>query len=299
MKSEKQFVTTSTQPEELDTSKLMLVRLEIGLFNPVRMDKKESEEVQEKHDVRGRAARVIKQLVPKDAIADLQTQAASIRQLVRSHSSVWDEQGYRLVRADRIDALRDKFKVAQDEWNILVNRFMDEWDNTKDQARETLGTLFHEGDYPSEKEIRERFVCRLRAHGIPSLGEIQNVAACYSDLMAENNERVMEAMSQARLEPLRELANLLKKASDRFHDPDAIFRNSLVENIQDFLDRQDDVVVIDDPDVEKVFKDVQAAVASYDPKNIRQDKTLRSIAADQTTKMVEQIEALVNRKLEI
>lgn len=287
--------------QTVNTANLQLVRLEVSVFDPTRTDAPTTAGVIEDNGVKGGSAtaRVVKRLVPKAEVLALAKLATETRAFIREHSTVWDEDGYRLVRANRLDGLVEGFHTRKAAFDQMADDFVARWDEIRAKAKVNLNGLFRDEDYPPASKVREKFRMKLKAHNLPDVGGLRGVCAAYDDLRAENETRIAEAIAAARLEPLRELADILKRVSDTLAVPDRIFRDTLINNLNDLLAREGDVNVTDDPQVSEAFAKARAKLSSYTPESLRKDGNVRTEAHNAAVALGAEIEALVSRKLEL
>ena len=282
---------------KFDKDTLALVQLKIRLFNPKVKDKSATAEVCADKSASYDSVGVVKAVVPKERIVKITKLASQIRMFVATHSGFWPDDGVRTIRTKRLGEFRAGFSALRDEFNQAADEFSNDWTAIRESAKMSLGQLFNEQDYPDEKTIRDRFECTIHVYALPDVGSLRDVAGCFDEIFAENETRIQAAISEARLEPLKQMATLLGHMADTLKVDDKIFRDSMVENLKDLLATEEDVVVVDDPEIKELFQKVRESVAGYTPDALRKDTTMRHKAADDAAGLVAEVGKLVNRKL--
>jgi hypothetical protein len=89
------------------------------------------------------------------------------------------------------------------------------------------------------------------------------------------------------------LYDRLQKTYEKLVQPDAIFRDSLIENITEICEILPRLNINDDTDLEQMRQDVLNKVAAFSPDTLRQDKTLRSDTASETKAIMDKMAAFM------
>ena len=102
----------------------------------------------------------------------------------KSMSLPYPEPGIRLIRQDRIDEFAAKMREFQDELAEAVETLDRHYSELRATARQRLGTLFNEGDYP------ESLATRSASVGFPSVDPPDYLRQLNPRLYAEECQRV-------------------------------------------------------------------------------------------------------------
>jgi hypothetical protein len=87
--------------------------------------------------------------------------------------------------------------------------------------------------------------------------------------------RVADAQSTAMKEVWTRLYDRVKHMAEKLADPKAIFRDTLVENLQEQCSMLSRLNFMDDPNLEALRQQVEGTLASHHPDALRNDPDLR------------------------
>ncbi len=75
----------------------------------------------------------------------------------------------------------------------------------------------------------------------------------------------------------------------RMANPEAVFRDSTITNIEELLDLIPGLNVLDDPAIEQVREAIAKSFGNLDPKGIRKDPTHRAQLADEAQAIMDKM----------
>lgn len=87
----------------------------------------------------------------------------------------------------------------------------------------------------------------------------------------------------------RRIADVVSKFHERMDDPDAVFRNSLMNNIADLVELIPGLNVLDDPDIEAIRLDMKQRLAGVDPEDVRKDPEFRQELAGEAKEILDRM----------
>jgi hypothetical protein len=76
---------------------------------------------------------------------------------------------------------------------------------------------------------------------------------------------------------------------DRLKDEDAIFRNSMITNVQELVDLLPDLNILKDPNLEDMSNELKQTLCQQDPDELRRNKIQRKQVADESRGLLDKI----------
>lgn len=272
--------------------KAMVMNLSISLWQGYRLDKEASRKVTDANGADADAARVNKHLVPKDFLAPVVTAANSVRAHFYDNTLPWRDNGDRLMtRKLYLDFIPAHEKLVG-EFEDAVALFLDEkYPQAIAKAEFRMGSLFKRDDYPTAQQLRHRFRIGLEIDAITTANDFrvaldqEHVDKVRASMEAAAEQRVNTAMQDV----WKRLAETVGYFADRMANPDAVFRDSTVQNIADLIELIPGLNVLDDPAIEEIRQSVKKSLTGIDPKEIRKDPAFREELAGEAKEIVDKM----------
>lgn len=272
------------------TERAMVMNLSISLWQGYRQDKEASRKVTDEHGAARDAARVNKHLIPKDALGPVITAANAVRSHFYSNTLPWRDNGDRLMTRKLFLTFIQAHENLVKEFDQTVATLLDDkYPSAIAQAEFRMGDLFKHDDYPRVEELRRKFRITLEIDAITTKDDFR---VQIDEEHVDKVKAAMESAAEARLQAAQ--ADIWKRLSETvsyFHErmanPDAVFRDSTVENVEDLVDLVPGLNVLDDPQIEQVRLAIKKALTGHEPKEIRKDPALRAELAGEAKQIVD------------
>ena len=271
------------------SSKAMLVKLSISQWNPAKLDKIATAEVQNNHNAKAASGRYTKNRVPKEAIKPVQKAANAARTYHAEQTLQWSDAGFRILPAANFDKYTAGMRERRDEFENAVRYFIDQYPAYIDMARYELGTLFDDKDYPSDTAIFREFNFDTRIQPLP-MAEDFRVSLRDADresIQAQIAADFQTAIEEANRGLWERLFTATKHMADKLSETDAVFRDSLVSNLCDLCQLLPDLNLTGDTRLEDMRREVQDRLCNYQPQQLRENKTERAAAATEADAIAE------------
>lgn len=273
----------------------LLVWLTISTWTARKYDKKATQEVTSSHNASSDAGRFNKLLLPGDAASykALIALAGSIRQRHYADTLAWSDEGWRCLPTANYFAYMEKYRSELQEFESAKRQFLADYPSMKADARRLLNGLYKEEDYPSTQDVAQRFNVAVEFGPIPSQGDIR------CDLTADQIEvieatiasRVDTAVSIATGDAWGRLHTVVSKIMERLSDPEAIFRDSLIENANDCCDLLKRLNVTQDPELERMRARTLQELTRYSPEALRTNPDRRADVARKADQILKDMSA--------
>lgn len=274
------------------TEKAMVLALSIGIWQGYRLDKQASAEITAAKGANSDAARVNKHLVAKEVLAPIVTASGAVRTHFYTHSLPWRDNGDRLMPRAKFTQFIEEHEALVTTFKDEVERFLTEkYPTAIEQAEFRMGDLFNRDDYPSASELRRRFYIDMDIHPVTTVDDfrVQIDEAHVDKVRAAMEVAAEKRVQMAQADVWRRLLEKVGNFAERLATPDAVFRDSLIGNIDDLVDMIPGLNVLDDPDIEAIRQQVKAKLSGHDAKDIRKDPALRQELAGEAKEIVDKM----------
>jgi hypothetical protein len=159
-----------------------------------------------------------------------------------------------------------------------VKKFLDVYPSLITEAEYKLNKMFNRADYPDVHQIQQRFSFATEITPVPSGADFRVDLA--QDEVNAIQHQIEKQTRQAQADAMNDLWNRLydvvHKMAGKLGEKDVIFRDSLVGNIKDLTDLLPNLNVTDDPDLERLRKEVASKLCKHTPGILRHDKNIKA-----------------------
>ena len=194
----------------------------------------------------------------------------------------------------------------QDKFESAVKRFVVDYAYQVGVARNRLGMMFDEADYPSPNDVSARFAWEEAIMPIPSGNDFrvslshEMTTAIRQDIEARANaatkaatqslfDRVVKTITHM-AESLEEYAEVVEDGKVKKINP---FRDSMVNNVQELVSILPALNVTGDPVLTKVTQDIKDKLLNNTAQELREDHNGRKAVAKDARKILEDMEGYV------
>lgn len=214
----------------------------------------------------------------------------------KAMSLPYPESGIRLIRQDHVDEFDARMREYEEELAEAVGTLDRHYTELKSAARERLGTLFNESDYPGSLE--EMFEITWDFPSVEPPGYLQQLnPQLYQQECQRMHQRFDEAVPLAEEAFIAELAKLVSHLSERISgevDGKAkVFRDSAVGNLTEFFQRFGELNVRSDEQLDALVADAQRIVQGVQPQELRDNPGLRQHVATELSRVQSVLDGLL------
>lgn len=272
----------------------VLVNLSISVFSNTRQDPQITDEVKLKKALGNGAGKWVKYKLPDEALTPIRKVAGIIRQFNYDHTSPWEE-GKRLLAAAARESYADGIRTLTAEFDAAVAEFGTQYDNWIALARIMHATTFEPSDYPSWNLCRTMFAVTCEYYPVPRPEHFsRDMQALYGTALNAITERkIQEAVSDTWERLLRPVQAMAEKLAQ----PDAIFRDTLVENVKEMTALVPMLNLTGDRRLAEAAQVIQDQLANLDAESLRESKVERKEVAERAAQIVARFGQLGKRKL--
>ena len=202
----------------------------------------------------------------------------------RGISLPYPEPGIRLIRQDDVSPVNAQLMTIKSDLHDAVDSLDEHYGALKSAARERLGRLFNPADYP--ESLRGLFDV---AWDFPSVEPPPYLQRLNPELYERECQRVAaqfdEAVRLAEEAFFQELSQLVSHLTERLNGSQdgkaKIFRDSAVENLEEFFERFRRLNIRSNQQLDDVVSQAQRVVRGVEPQQLRDNQNLRQRVAGQ------------------
>lgn len=216
--------------------------------------------------------------------------------------------GVFLLRLALISDVMAQLDTYRTENDILVKRFLTFYETVHAQRadeaspfREKLGTLYNADDYPAPSKVAQAFRFDVQLWELSTPGSLRTIDRALYEREAAKMQNVWEEARQTITQVLlQEFRDMTARMAERLTpSPDGtqrVFRDSLIGNLQEWLDIFDKRALTDDQELVSFVRKARAMVSGINPEVIRDSDGLRADLARDMQALSQQLDvAIVTR----
>ena len=236
-----------------------------------------------------------KLLLAPDSTALIKQHIGKARNYLRKISLPFPIKGCVLVPKKLIPEIQEHLKEIEWQYNSAVEDFLYWYPQTVKDAKESLGELFDECDYPTQEAVKNKFRFQWRYITIgPSVSRVLPPS-----IYKEEVKKFRELMEQARSEAItalrEEFVDLVTNIADKLQNHDdgrpRRLRDAAVENLKQFLDNFSSRNIFEDAQLAELVEQCRGIITNTNANAIRGNTQVREEVHLQMEKILAGIDA--------
>lgn len=260
----------------------LLVTLNVSQWTARKQDKQATKEVAMAHNLSKDVGAYHKSVLPgATELEHIKKCTGAARTFYYKNTLPWTVQGAAILPNKNYFWFTQEMRALKSEWEQAVQDFLTVYPTLKANAQQQLNGLYNEADYPQDPSKLFKF--DIGFSPVPQDGDFRIELA--EDEMEKFRNDVLSAEREANQDLWKRLYDVVHHAADRLRDPDAVFRDTLVENAVDLCEMLPRLNFNDDPALEEMRLAVEKSLCNKAPEALRQ---LPSVRAN-TTKELDDI----------
>lgn len=277
------------------SDRALLVSLTISQWGGNKQDKEISTEVTRAKGAKEGSGRYHKSLLPDNPMLKaVKQKATAIRTKFYDNTLPWGLDGTHMLPTSNYLAFMTDFRKEKSEWERLVRDFVAAYPGLLHQAAQDLGASFRASDYPDAASMVDRFKMDIAVMPVPSNDFRVEVATDELErIRAEVEARVNVAAKTAAKDVWERLYKRVEHIAERLSDPEAKFRDSLIENAREMCDLLPRLNFSDDPNLEAMRQEVEAKLVGHNPDVLRVNAKVRSTTAREAKEIMAKMGAFM------
>ncbi len=277
-------------------TKALLSKISISQFNPKRQDAKITREVLEEKNATKEAGNWMKNLIDPKALDPITSKAQKARLESYRLSSPWLDEGWRVLPIALYNQYFDNMREIKKEFNAEVEKFISDYPLHIENAKKALNGMFNLSDYPTQEQLKNKFAFNVDFRPIES-GEDFRVSLDVEELekiRVETDERVKLAEKQAMKNLWERLAEPIKHIAGKLKEKDSIFRDSIIENLNEILNLIPALNISEDKNLENFVKECKEKLTIVSPNSLRKEKKIRKATLETAEDILKRMEGYIS-----
>lgn len=272
--------------------KAMLVSLKLSVWNPRKYDKDVTSEVNNHYQARD-AGRFNKILIDLSEMKEITNIVSELRTFHYFNTLPWLDNGTRVLPASLYFMYAEKVGKITEQFNLAVIRFSQKYTEVVNNARQSLGQLFNSDDYPSETEVIEKFKISTTFLPIPTADDFRvKINDAEMQTIKTNLEKEQAKMTNDIVSSLWErLKDVVNTMHTKLDKDDAIFRNSLIENVRTLCKTLPNLNIMHDQNLADISMEVLDLIDGISAEDIRASGELRKEISLDTKNIIDKMAA--------
>lgn len=259
-------------------NKALLVYVSISQWTGRKLDRRATETVAVTHRTNNQAGNYHKKLLPgSHELAKVSMIAGQIRKYFYGMTLPWFSDGARIIKSSSYMTFANEFRKMKSDYDRAVAEFISVYPALQKAAQNSLGSLYSPSDYPSAHKLANAFQCEVNFLPLPDVKDFRVEISDAEKRAFVNKMKAIE--TDAMRDVWTRLHDVVQKAAEKLAQPDAIFRDSLLDNVTDLCALLPKLNVTDDPELEKARVNVEKAVSKMKPEILRDNAKDRQDAA--------------------
>ncbi len=260
------------------STKALLVYLSVSQWTGRKLDKRATRTVVDAHATKSNAGNYTKKLLPgAKELERVNALAGSMRKFFYEETLPWFSDGARIIASQNYLPFTKELAKRKAEFQDAVTEFISVYPSLQAEAQASLGNLYSPSDYPSPSRLASAFQCEISFMPLPAVQDFR------TEVTASEKEAFLAKMksveAQAMADCWKRLYDVVQKAADKLASPEAIFRDSLLDNVTEICGLLPRLNVTDDPALEEARQKVETAIASMKPEALRDSSKDRQDSA--------------------
>lgn len=265
--------------------KVMLASLNISAWTGRAFDNNATSKVEQSY-AKTKVGRFNKDLMPgkPESFEKILRAGSRLRAKFDCSTLEYQQLGVRLMTTaiylDYTAALRADVQA----YNILVDDFIDQYEDIKLDSKQKLGPLYNEFDYPVVHELREKFGVRFSVLPFPDAEQF-GVDLPEADLLAVKNDiakNMQEAVDFAYSDLSTRLYEATLKLAQRASS-DGRFHSSAIENLREIIQILPKLNFTNDERLTALANQASRELTVFDADVLRSSPSVRSDVASRAT----------------
>lgn len=279
------------------STKAMLADLSLSVWNPRKHDKKESSDVAARHNASSDIVRVNKNLIDLKApsyVAYTQS-AGALRMHFYTNTLPWSDEGPRILPATNYLPFIQEQRALRSSHDRNVQNFVDDSAVLFTEGVKRLNGMGNHDDYPTYDKLTRKFSYNLNILPMPDASDFR-VNLSNDDVESIRysiTEQVNASVSNAMTDLYTRLHDSVSHMAERLGTVDAIFRDSLIDNIKAHCDLIPRLNLTGDANLEAMRQRIENELTQIPASELRDDTRARSTIADRAKQIQSDLAAFM------
>jgi len=229
-----------------------------------------------------------KVLIDPECLSPVRSVLSKARTYLQKSALPFPINGLTLVPKETLARIDESLCGMKAEFEAEVENFISKYEGERERARENLGHLFSDSDYPINIRQKFRFEWRFIIMDVPGKSKIlspelyEREKGKFHALMDETRELATMALREEFAGIVR---HMVKRLSGEEDGKPKRLQSSMLEKMGEFLESFGDRNLFDDDQLAELVGQAKDVVSGLSTDELRQDGNLRKYIADEMNQL--------------
>lgn len=198
--------------------------------------------------------------------------------------------GPRVLANSKFFEYVQKMTECKKEVQKSLDEFEPKYADLKDEAKQNLGDLYNDAEYPDVSSIRDQFGLDFDFEPIPDGTQFKQMGIedTQANKLADLLNRRTKDMARNMMEDVwRKLYQTVSHMVDRLSDPNTVFHKTLLTNAEEVAGMLKDYNFTKDPRLEQMRRELEGKLLVHDAKELRSNKEVRAAVAQDAKRVLD------------
>ena len=219
-----------------------------------------------------------KNLINPELIGQVRTAAHQARHRIKQYSLPFPIMSIQLVPKKYIGTVEEILQNQQEKFLDRIEEFIGIYSEAREEAKQALGDLFNETDYPIDIRKKFKFSWQFLALQVPSKTTIlspeiyEREKDRFESLMRETRELCQQALRTEFTDLLHELTEKLSTDADKSKK---IVSNSMFNKLNEFFGELETRNIFEDQELLELADSAKQLIANVTPYNLKYNNQVK------------------------
>ena len=255
----------------------LLITLTLRQWQARKLDRAVSLEVCIDKGAAADAGNFHKMLIAKRHLQPITQLVNKIRNYHYSNTLAWSHKGVDFLPSKHYLKYMDHMGTLKDKFEFAVDEFVKQYPQLLNDAVNDLSNMHDANDYPSATTVRARFYMDIAASPVPQSGDfrVDLPQKELNKIKKKLDIQLKEAERAAALDLYSRFYTTLAKAVLALQDPNKIFRNTLIFNIEDIAKKIETMNITDNIELQTLADEAIMICAGMEIEDLREHVSSR------------------------
>ena len=265
------------------TNKAILSILNIRTYTARKLDKSVSLELNRAKHAASDASRVNKLIIPKE---NLRAVSRAVNALRTAHytNTLPFSQGAQLLPMANYETYRETISELIIDAEKAARDFVVNYPLLKQSAPRRLGDLYNYSDFPPVEVIADKFSFSLSFQPVADAGQFSDIFGISENekykIAAEYSKQLENSYNDSMRAVYERLYKAIQHMSEKLHDREAVFRESLTNNISELIELLPRLNINNETTLTERIKEARELI-KYSGEQLRENPVARENTAKQ------------------
>jgi len=292
---------TEPKTNKIDVSgilakKAMIATLSTSCWSARKTDKEATEELLTAKSAEKQAGSFSKALIDKKHLKDIREILNTMKKFHNTNTLPWNNDGGRLLPSAKHSDYSTFLRKCKRDLETAVDIFVAGFDTFVADASFMLNDLYCSADYPHSSEVKSKFSMEADFSKVPESADFRvDIPEFEQKKICQQIEgRVEQQHAESMGKIWKRIHRTLEHMHEKLSDEDSIFRNTLVENMDQLVSVLPDLNILEDADLQAMTDELKNNLCGFNADDLRKDKDLRKDVAKASNDMLAKVGMFMN-----